>query len=122
MQLWVTVKQNLIEIFHPLWSAISVFQHKPTDHYFSDADIAQFFQLQSRNDRVPLDDQTWRDLLIDDYFRVLSKDCSIFAQQQYFLLQCANQAGYTGSAAALAFAASYAGGAGTYGQFSLARF
>lgn len=84
MQLWVTVKQNLLDIFQPLWGAISVFRHKPTDHYFSDADIAQFFQLQSKNDRVPLDDQTWRDLLIGDYFRVLSKDCSIFAQQALY--------------------------------------
>jgi len=84
MQLWVTVKQNLLEIFYSLWSSISVFRHKPTDHYFSDADIAEFFQLHSKNGRVPLDDQTWRDLLIDDYFRVLSKDCSIFAQQALY--------------------------------------
>jgi hypothetical protein len=45
----------------------------------------------------------------------------IYSPDQYFLMQCANQAGLPGAAAAMAFAASFTPYA-TFGAFSMAKF
>ena len=56
-----------------------VFQNEIVDHYFSDTDIGRLYQCHPTSDGI--DEQTWQDLLVADYFNLLSHQTSIFGQQ-----------------------------------------
>jgi hypothetical protein len=53
----------------------------PPDHPFAPTDVAQLHRLSVSDTLDTLDDQTWRDLLLERYSAVLAPETSIFGRQ-----------------------------------------
>lgn len=53
----------------------------PQDYPFAPADVAQLHRLTPDEAADALDDQTWRDLLLERYSEVLARETSIFGRQ-----------------------------------------
>src|SRR4051812_7158930 len=54
---------------------------EPPAYSFAPTDIAQLHRLTAPDQAAALDDQTWRDLLLDRYADSLSAEVSIFGRQ-----------------------------------------
>ena len=57
----------------------NTFVNENTDHYFSDDEVARLHQHHPIADCI--DEQTWQDLLVADYFSLITRQTSIFGKQ-----------------------------------------
>jgi hypothetical protein len=80
---------TLSHVFGPWLPALAQFlrgftpaETEPPAHPFAPTDIAQLQRLTASDPAASLDDQTWRDLLLDRYADSLSGEVSIFGRQE----------------------------------------
>jgi hypothetical protein len=67
-----------------LRAAIALPDSEPPDYPFVPSDMAQLQRVAPGEDRPPLDDQTWNDLLLERYLARLSEGVSIFGRQELY--------------------------------------
>ncbi|MES2320410.1 MAG: DNA mismatch repair protein MutS [Pseudomonadota bacterium] len=67
-----------------LRTALMIPEREPLDFPFVTSDVAQMHRLCSDPAGAAIDDATWKDLLLDDYCALLSKEVSIFGQHALY--------------------------------------
>jgi hypothetical protein len=70
-----------LTVFRRLARLITPAEPEPQDYPFADEDVARLHRLTPGDEAATLDEQTWRDLLLDRYSETLAPGVSIFGRQ-----------------------------------------
>jgi hypothetical protein len=70
-----------LTVFRRLTRLITPAESEPQDYPFAEEDVARLHRLTPGDEAAALDEQTWRDLLLDRYSEALAPGVSIFGRQ-----------------------------------------